>query len=210
MDKTDFIFPTKENRDKVKNFFTQLPIKSIFVSFRWTPAFLGFDHNIRLIAHPGAMFIGFDENNNRITNTFQAFENSIKELMEIYKKNNPDVYFLSPIPEFPWRVPDRAQALVRTLSGSNSHIIEQLRQNISITKQSYFDYNKESFEELDKLKKQYNFSYIDLTSKLCDDERCYGIAKDGQAFYYDDDHLNKHIINEFFRDELMPVIQSGK
>ncbi len=86
------------------------------------------------------------------------------------------VYPFSPID------PPTFRNLIRAAAADNEAVISQFTE-------SFLQNHKASFAMLDGLGKRPDLLRVYPHEGLCDDTRCY-IYKDGQAFYYDEDHIS--------------------
>ena len=117
-----------------------------------------------------------------------AFINTVCKLAE----HNP-VFVLQQTPEMKLSVP---KAMAKELMRGNLDFRVQLPRDEYIKRNEMFE------GVVDNLKRKCNISYIQLVSKFCDDDFCYGDI-DGRPVFLDDDHLS-----EFGASQLIPLFQS--
>lgn len=126
------------------------------------------------------MFISDDETSNMgYEENRRVLERGLKRTLK--ELSDRRVFITAFIPEQAVNVP-RTMAL-RRYFGLNS--------DVSVARSTFDQRQKFMVELLSKLRAQYQFSVIDVGSKLCDATRCRS-AENGVPIYVDDNHLSHH------------------
>ncbi len=187
----------------IKNYLKDLNIISILLSSRWGYRFFGYDFNKKESIRPTAKYFDANTNTEHI-NPEEAGMLGLLDTIDFFPANTK-IFIKTAIPEFEYFIPQRASKLIRFYDKNS----EEFRKNLSITRESFEDFNKETNEIFKKLSTIRDINFIDVTNKLCDKNRCYGVDEFGVPYYYDDDHLTIDA-TMLMKEELLPFILSGK
>lgn len=168
---------------------------SYLTEYKGIPIFISNRYSASLVG-------GNEKNSSKVPGIYidkKHTEYSEEYIKDIYKgyfdtvcalsENNP-VYIFRPVPELKVHVPRKM--------GRNLMYREKV-DRISVSVNEYTKRNYWANLLIDDLKRSCGVNVIDVSSKLCDGEYCYGDIE-GIPVYSDDDHLNTRGANLFNND----------
>jgi len=167
-------------------------IKTVILVSRWSLHLLGerFNNGEGGIEQGKRVFgitEGMDANEflhpDRVKNVAESYKNIVRRLLNASKK----VVLVYPIPEVGWHVP--STLLKKALYNSNSEM------NINTSLQTYRNRHKEIISAFNSIGTHPKLTRVHPSNVFCSEkslpERCIA-AHEGNAFYYDNNHLNFH------------------
>ncbi|PKO39014.1 MAG: hypothetical protein CVU33_06500 [Betaproteobacteria bacterium HGW-Betaproteobacteria-6] len=116
----------------------------------------------------------------------------------LYAKTNRNIFYMLPIPEFDFNIPNH---LARSLMRSESPPTD-----ISIPLTEYNGRNRFTISAIKEASKTCGIQLLDPVPYLCDKEKCFG-SKNGQPLYSDNNHINergRQVLAPMFRTVFAP------